>query len=164
MDGWHQIVRARREEFAQRLLRRRVVTSRGCWEWSGSRSPEGYGRVQVEPRSPHRQPRYVHIVAAVLWLDFDPATGLQILHDCDNPPCFCPQHLHSGTQRQNSIEAVERGRIQRGPRSLTAEQVRAIRSESRSGVLGSDLAARYGVSTTTISNIINDKRYPELHT
>ena len=74
---------AAEDAWAQLLTRRRAV---------------GSGRVAVTggatggPPVAHR--RYaVHRLAAALFLGFDLASPLHILHRCHNPPCFCPDHL-----------------------------------------------------------------------
>ena len=37
--------------------------------------------------------------------------GLYVLHECDNPNCVNPNHLKAGTQKQNMMDAVARGRL-----------------------------------------------------
>lgn len=36
--------------------------------------------------------------------------GLNVLHSCDNPPCFNPVHLFAGTQSDNIKDSVAKGR------------------------------------------------------
>lgn len=77
----------------------------GCWLWTGTRTRTGYGqvwRVGLKRESAHR-------VAFELFVrPLEP--GEWVLHDCDNPSCVNPAHLHVGDQRMNQREAVARRR------------------------------------------------------
>lgn len=80
----------------------------GCWEWQAkSRSPFGYGVMRIGG-TPGR------LVGAhrLAWqyTNGPIPEGLCVLHDCDNPPCCNPAHLHLGTKGDNATEKVERGR------------------------------------------------------
>jgi HNH endonuclease len=92
----------------ERLLSKRQIDSlSGCWEWQGRRDRWGYGRITIA----HRR-RSVHRVAASLFLDFDLESPLHILHRCDNPPCFNPDHLYAGTNVDNVRDRMTRPRAQ----------------------------------------------------
>lgn len=78
-----------------------------CWEWtakSRSGSALGYGTIRVAGRliGAHR----------LVWeLTNGPIPDdLCVLHECDNPPCCNPTHLHLGTRADNMAEKVARGR------------------------------------------------------
>lgn len=82
-----------------------------CWEWSGSRTADGYGR---------RNSRYTHRLAWA-WSHWDGngtwqdvlktiPKGMHVLHRCDNPPCCNPDHLFLGTQADNNHDSISKGR------------------------------------------------------
>lgn len=77
----------------------------GCWEWTAHIASNGYGRFGLngKARDSHR----------VAWeLSFGPIpNGLSVLHVCDNRRCVRPDHLFLGTQRDNMIDAVRKGRM-----------------------------------------------------
>lgn len=89
------------------------------------------------------------------------------MHTCDNPPCFLYEHLRRATQRENIVDAVEKGRHRyvahegetNGAAKLTTEQVAEIRRRHvRGAVAGTpgataDLAVEFGVGQTMIRNI-----------
>ena len=53
------------------------------------------------------------------------------MHACDNPPCFNPDHLVIGTQKDNMAAAAAKGRM--GGRKLNPAQVRAIKYKLSTG-------------------------------
>lgn len=126
----------------------------GCWEWTGYKDPNGYGRLNVKniPVLAHRV-SYEQNVGSI-------PEGKVLCHTCDNPGCVNPAHLFIGEQADNVADMQQKGRSRkRGLRGsqhnmavLTEPQVRAIRA--------SDLPARhfaelYDVSTTTIYDVRN---------
>jgi hypothetical protein len=92
------------EQVRQNLMDRRRVTDTGCWEYTGFCSSLGYGQVRIDGE-----------VWAVHRLMYTLHNGpiperMKVLHSCDNPPCFNPDHLRVGTQRENVMDSVHRGR------------------------------------------------------
>lgn len=91
-----------------------------CWEWTGYRDKNGYGRIQKTGGNgipAHRYAYEIHHGAI-------PA-GLIIRHSCDNPPCQNPRHLLLGTHADNARDKVERKRTRTGdnsPRRLHPEK------------------------------------------
>lgn len=77
-----------------------------CWEWLGDLSDKGYGFFVLR----HGVKVYAHRYS--FELAHGPlAAGLQACHHCDNPPCVRPDHLFSGTQKDNIQDALSKGRM-----------------------------------------------------
>ena len=115
-----------RRMFAKRL----IDDNTGCWNWTGYCDDSGYGAMAFQGRSER-----VHRVAAWLWLDYDfeqPdvwAMRLHVLHHCNNPRCFNPEHLYLGDNVANSSDARKAGTTAKHSlRKLTDEQVNEIRN------------------------------------
>lgn len=71
-----------------------------CWNWCGRKDAAGYG--QIYKWGAHR-------ISAALFIG--PSQGQYTLHKCDNPSCVNPSHLYYGNQRQNTRDAIDRGRM-----------------------------------------------------
>lgn len=99
-----------RERYAPPLVndsRLEVGSPDECWEWQGSRTVAGYGRIANV---------YVH---RLMYAEHhgEIADGIEIMHTCDNPPCVNPAHLRAGTHRDNMADASAKGRLTSGGRA-----------------------------------------------
>lgn len=138
-----------RRSIVDRLMARRLITESGCWEWTGARSPGGYGKMSYVFPGEKREHK-VHRVAAHLFLGYDLANPLRVLHRCDNRPCFNPEHLFLGTLSDNSRDMVAKNRhrpVRNIGYKITKQQAVAIRESRR---LGREEAAAYGVSEALV--------------
>lgn len=97
--------------------------------------------------------------------------GMCVCHHCDNPICVRPVHMFTGTQGDNVIDCLTKGRHVT-PRlhgesgsaaKLTAEDVACIKSTFKQGETSPTRVARaYHVSDTTIRDLTKGRtwRYP----
>lgn len=147
-----------------RLLAKRAINvETGCWEWTGCRDPQGYGRVNWAAQTTDT---LVHRIAFAVLTERDPG-DLLVCHRCDNPPCFNPTHLYLGTVADNNRDTVERGQWspppimpaghptrahgeRNGSAKLTEAAVRAAFSDPRPTHV---IAAELGVDRTCVNNI-----------
>lgn len=75
-----------------------------CVEWKGAINDRGYGQVRRDG-----EVAYVHRIAWTM-VNGPIPDGLNVLHHCDNPPCYNVDHLFLGTQADNMIDMVTKGR------------------------------------------------------
>jgi len=80
----------------------------------------------------------------------DIPNGMEVMHTCDNKLCVNPEHLVLGTRKDNTIDAVKKGRM--ANQKLSDEQVKEIRNSKEMGVV---LAKKYKVSPQLITNLRN---------
>jgi hypothetical protein len=137
-----------------------------CWVWTGSRNELGYGRIGVKRErgdAPAWRLESAHRVSWELEHGEHPG-GRLVRHECDNPPCVRPSHLVLGSDRDNALDMVERGRnfVAAGERNrrakLTEAAIPVIRQrwDTRTTTkreLERELAAEYGVSPSLIRQV-----------
>lgn len=133
---------------AERLNNYEAITETGCWIWMGSISRNGYG--QIEENGKNLRP---HRVSYSLNNGVIPKGNI-IMHACDVPACINPDHLVSGTQKQNMADMVRKRRSLFGERAvksiLTEQQVLNIRLSRENNTA---LGKKYGVDRTTVGKI-----------
>lgn len=82
----------------------RLVDDGDCRIWTGARSTNGYGEIMIDER-----PRPVHRIVYERLVGPIPA-GMYVCHHCDNRVCCHPAHLFVGTQKDNMIDMMAKGR------------------------------------------------------
>jgi len=116
----------------------------GCWLWTAATDKHGYGMLWDGKRM-DRAHRLFYASASG-----QSVSGINVLHDCDNPSCVNPAHLHAGTQAQNMKERTIRGRSEKRLNKAIADY---IRLQLELGKSQRWIAKFWGVSQRTILNI-----------
>lgn len=107
-------------------------------------------------------PIYLHRVIAELAYGKTP-DGLFVLHGDDDKSNFYPSNLRLGTQLHNMRDALRNGRLHVGEKNhrskLTDSTVREIRSMVRSGQTHRAVAKQFGISQTSVTNVMTGHRW-----
>ncbi len=131
-----------------------LVDHKGCWLWAGGKNDKMRGSFSINGKntSAHRASWLLH--------RGEIPPGFCVCHTCDVPYCVNPDHLFLGTQRDNLLDCVSKGRhpFQRdrynGERNhhhrFAQADVEQIRQSSDSGAV---LARRYGTSVEYIRQL-----------
>lgn len=121
-----------------------IKNETGCWGWSGRLTTRGYATFKL------RGIRYV-----AHRFSYELHHGLildkKVCHKCDNTVCSNPDHLFLGTNKDNTIDMMLKGRHNKA--ILTPSDVIEIRNLISKGHLSSTLAKQYGVSKQTIKHL-----------
>jgi hypothetical protein len=91
-----------------------------CWPWIRYRTKDGYGQFTLYGRL-----RYAHRFAWEVTNGPVPE-GMEVCHQCDNPPCCNPAHLFLGSQEDNVRDMIAKRRHRppqpsRGERNVNAK-------------------------------------------
>jgi hypothetical protein len=89
-----------------RIMKQHRVAESGCWEYTGYIHPKGYGMTMFKGKNwkTHR------LVWVCLHGPIPEWPEAVVLHSCDNRKCINPAHLSCGTQSENIIDGVTKGR------------------------------------------------------
>jgi hypothetical protein len=134
-----------------------------CWPRRGKPIKGGYTHFWHNGRNV-----VAHRVALELKLGRPIKEGMKSLHTCDNPPCCNPGHLWEGTPLDNMRDMIAKGRDnfwlrdKHGPDNmryrLDPETRASIRERYlQGGVSMKALAHAYGISISTVFNIVHNR-------
>lgn len=141
----------------------KVMITKNCWIWTGSRHKQGYGRLNVPGKERHLA--MAHRVSFILNCGPIP-DGLDVCHSCDYPPCVRPDHLYAGTESQNIRDSVARDRAanQYKPRraKLTETEVDELRQLYDNGEPTPYLAKHYGITIHQAWMIVTRKSWANI--
>lgn len=136
--------------------------SDSCWPWMASSDSHGYGKLKL----PNCGTVRAHRLAYFLSTGTDPR-DLMVCHTCDNPKCCNPGHHFLGTNSDNMLDAVAKGRKKpmdckgekNGAAKLTALQVETICGMIRDGKNNTQIGRAFGVTHQLISRIRRGKAW-----
>jgi hypothetical protein len=129
-----------------------------CWIWDGCRNSDGYGFIGINTGtdiiSAHK--------ASYMMFKGPIPENRDVLHHCapnkDCPSCVNPAHLSVGTASENTEQAVRQhySLFKKFWNSkLTREQVDEIRKQSAAGLKRREVAGKFGITASHVSDIVN---------
>ena len=148
-----------------RMIPKKVVMPSGCWHSSHKArvlhsSGKGYPVIRVKDGDTWLQMKFVKVVAHVVGIS---GVGSQILHRCNNPECWNPDHLRWGTHPENMRDKIKDGTSLAGEAhnlvKLTKKQVEEIRLRGKGPESHRRIAEDYPVNRRQISRIISGSRW-----
>lgn len=91
-------------ERLQAKFLKKVRKTKGCWWWTAGESSGGYGSLSFGGK-----PQKAHRVSFTLFKG-PIENGLLVCHSCDNKLCVNPEHLWLGTDKDNTMDSIKKGR------------------------------------------------------
>jgi len=168
-------------DFEKYKFMKKVEKEEKCWIFKGglnAKKPKGYGVAYYKGNR-----ILAHRLSYQLYIG-DIPNGMYVLHNCpngDNRACVNPDHLWLGTYKDNSIDAMKKGRLtkvwgrkktqeeidkiqknrkipnQKGERHNRAKlkefQVLEIREKLSNKVKYKEISKEYGIDICSISDI-----------
>ncbi|MEK4108151.1 HNH endonuclease [Paenibacillus sp. FSL R10-2791] len=136
------------------------ISEKGCFECS-SHIPGtgGYPRIQIRGKQT-KMSRFVYKECFG-----DIPDGHYVLHKCDNPRCINPEHLFTGTAKENFYDMRKKGRenyakgSQSGNSKLTEIEILEIKRMISKGISDREVAKKFPVSHHTIYEIRKGKTW-----
>ena len=100
----------------------------------------------------------VHRVSSMIWRGADLHNSSRlILHHCDNPICFNPDHLFEGDHQENATDKTNKGRTPHGEghwySKLNEKKVRQIRNLLKEGAMQKDIAKIFNVTKGAVGDV-----------
>jgi hypothetical protein len=127
----------------------------GCWLWKGNQTSNGYSVFPITESFTIHAYRFAYAA----WKGEIPRR-MCVMHSCDNRLCVNPEHLRLGTHKENTQDALSKGRMAlgeaNGKSKATEAMVHAIRADYKGPQYGelARLCRRYGLAPTTIKKIV----------
>lgn len=123
----------------------------GCWYWLGLMHRDGYGLISTNhiTYTAHRVSYMIH--------KGEIPKDMHICHSCDNPACVNPDHLWAGTNYDNILDRVKKGRSLLGSKhrsaKITEDDARNIKGLMSIGLMPTLISRCRKISFTTVRDI-----------
>jgi len=153
------------EEFWRRVNKNGPVHPKlktRCWLWTGA-TRAGYGRFTILGKYHAAHVRSLEMAKGPL------LEGEKVLHRCDNQTCVRPGHLFKGTQHENILDAVKKGRhknpVMRGEKHplavITRADVDALRASPPTREQRAERARSLGITKSSMMRILRGERWKD---
>ncbi len=133
-----------------------------CWMWKNRVSSSGYGQFRLDPKKGHQA---ASRIAYMLTYGEIPDKTF-ICHRCDFRSCCNPSHLFPGSQSDNLVDMVMKGRGASGEKNheskLKESQVEQIKKLLNDGVAQHVIAKQFNVTQASVSRINTGKGWRHL--
>lgn len=136
-----------RTDVLERMSQYIEETDSGCTRWHGAKDQDGYAMFWYDGRTRH--------ASRALWETCHGPIpeGLIILHTCDNTECLELTHLRLGTPKDNSQDALQKGRLD-PHRKVDTEIIQTINMMRKTGYSRREIMRALNIGSTTFYRYI----------
>lgn len=135
-----------------------VVKTNNCWNWTGAKDKDGYGRTRkLATKNRVRAHRTSWILE-----NGEIGKGKLVLHRCGNKGCIKPSHLYIGTALDNARDRGLDGKTSRGENHSNAKLTNSAVREIRKSGNAVQLSKKYGVAHRTIRSVLLKKTWKHI--
>lgn len=128
----------------------KVNKTEGCWLWTGTTTPFGYGQIWYTLPNGRQTMARAHKLSYQMLVGPVPK-GLGVLHRCDVPTCVNPAHLFLGTAKENMEDCSRKGRKPKGEKKVVSPEKRQRMEQMiREGYTHREIQKELGVCQRTV--------------
>lgn len=140
-----------------------VIKTETCWGWKNKVTSSRYTTIGIGKNkwvSGHRLSWIINYG--------DIPKDKYVLHKCDNKVCTNPDHLFLGSAYDNSMDMLKKNRCNpmKGPKhpyaKLSVENIKEIKNMKRQGLMQSEIARIFKVSSSTILDILKGRTWKHI--
>lgn len=153
------------------------ISKTDCWEWQKCITPSGYAAVKdlderTQKKGNSQKNILVHRLSYMIFKGEIPKNKF-VCHSCDNRVCCNPNHLWLGSHKDNSRDALKKGRLNlsgltyrltkggKSPSSKLEPYISEIRKRISNNERIVEIAESYNVSPQAIYSIKHGKTWKE---
>lgn len=153
-------IRKKKDPYLLFIKKVRVNPLNNCWEWKGYKGKKGYGIFTYSNGTLAHRFSYLHHKGEI-------PKDMQVCHHCDNTACVNPEHLWLGTNRDNQIDCIKKGRAYRnspkgsknGLSKLLESDVRKIKQMKINKIPEKDIAKQFHISISNVYYITSGRTW-----
>ncbi len=158
MIDFFSLPQEKKDELVKRLKKNTNRDTSGCWNWHGSLTEIGYGRLFSQINGKCTQIT-AHRLAWVVHYNTPIPKDLHCCHSCDNRKCVRPEHIFIGTPQHNKNDSVLKGRST--PPKVSLQKRFEIAEAVFRGKSTTVVAREYGLTAARVSRYLKSKPVTE---
>ena len=149
------------KDLAQRIEERSISEWSDDVCWLSDRSSNSAGYVQFSRNFDGIcSYKYQHVIAWEMHNAEPVPEGMVVMHSCDNPGCFNPNHLSVGTPTENTQDSISKGRFKSVPPPERKYDYSQIHQMFNEGNTIQEIATFTGAHWTTVERVIKEHIAP----